>query len=162
MPHRKALFLIFLIVSVGSLALGYALGGQLIMALAALIPLLGWLFARQYPTACLVVSICLPGLGLLVGASPFLMILSCTASLACWDLRLLDAALQSSSLTKEAGLFENQHIQTLLLALGGGFLLASAGTISSFQIPFGIMVLLVILAVLGLERVSRALKNQNK
>ncbi len=137
------------------------LGGQGLLALAALFPLFGWLLARQYPTACLTVSVCLAGLGLLVGASPFLMILSSTAALACWDLQLLDQSLSGCSISRKAKIFENKHIQSLLLALGAGLLLAFAGTMSMFQIPFGVMVLLVILAVLGLERVSHILKKQN-
>jgi hypothetical protein len=144
------------------LAVGYALAGQWAALAAVLIALLAWLLARQglstwLSPAALVISVGLAAAGLFAGDSPTLMILSATLALASWDLVLLDHTLAGGSSAKTVTLLEKKHYQSLALALGLGLLAAVTGQMIRFQIPFGGMVLLVILALFSLDRLWRTL-----
>jgi hypothetical protein len=164
MSWRKILSLVCPIASAVCLAVAYAQVGRWIALAIVLLTFLAWLLARKRPSiglssTALVISVGLAAAGLFAGASPFLMMLSATFALASWDLVLLDHTLtdDSNSSAKTIALFENRHYQSLALALGLGLLVAVTGQLIHLQIPLGGMILLVILALFGLDRVWRAL-----
>ena len=157
MALRKPLFAVCLIVSVLCLAAGYAIAGRWIGMIMALITGLAWLLARKYPASglsliCLFVSIGLAVVGRLTGSPPVLMICGSALALAVWDLLGLDAALGSASLGEQTHAYEASHLRSLALALGSGLLGMFLGRWLHLQIPFFIMVFLVVLAVFGLDR----------
>jgi hypothetical protein len=107
----------------------------------------------------LVISVVWGAVGLLVDASPVLMILGTTLALASWDLMLLDHTLTScaNASAETIGLFEHRHYQSLALALGLGLLIVIAGRMIHFEIPLGGMIILAILAMFSLDRIWRTL-----
>ena len=163
MPLRKTLSLVCSLVCAACLAAGYAMVGQWIALVAILLVFLAWLLARKWPSTwlpstALVISVGLAATGLFAGAPPLLMILSATFALASWDQVLLDHTLTDrSSSAKTIVLFENRHDQSLAVALGLSLLIAVTGRMIRFQIPLGVMIILVILVLFSLDRIWRAL-----
>jgi hypothetical protein len=162
-PLRKTLSLVCLLACVACLVAGYALVGQWITLAAILLTFPVWLLARRWPSTwlpstALVISIGLAAAGLMAGASPLLMILSATFALASWDQVLLDHTLTDrSSSAKTIVLFENRHYRSLAVALGLGLLIAVTGRMIRFQIPLGVMIILVIVVLFSLDRIWRTL-----
>jgi hypothetical protein len=157
MALRKLLFAVCLAVSALCLAAGYAIAGQWIGMIIALMVGPAWLLARKYPASdlplgCLLVSIGLAVVGRLTGSPPVLMIGGSAIALAAWDLLVLDAALGSAPLGEQARAYEASHLRSLALALGAGLVGAFLGRWLHLQIPFFITVLLIALAVFGLDR----------
>jgi hypothetical protein len=138
------------------------MGAQWAGIVVVLTSLLAWLSGWRWPSvwppsAALVISISLAAAGLLAGASPLLMLLSITPALAVWDLLPLDQTLSSCSPGKTLDLLEQSHYKSLALALGLGLFAALTSRLIRFQIPFGGIILLAILAFFGLDRVWRSL-----
>ena len=81
-------------------------------------------------------------------------------ALAAWDLMNLDCSTWGGRHAESAGRLERRHAGTLAVALGVGLLVAEAGLVLSFTIPFPVMLLLVILDFFSLGRVSRWLSRR--
>jgi hypothetical protein len=165
MIFRKTAFVTCLIVSVLCLAAGYWITGQWIGAVIAIAIGLGWLLARKYPLPelqliCLLASVGMAAIGRLTGSPPLLMICGSGTALAVWDLLLLDVALEGSSSGEQAHQYENNHLQSLILALGLGLFLAFLGRVVTLDIPFVLLVPLIALAVFSLDRVWGYIKKQ--
>ena len=157
MPLRKFFFVISLTSSVFFLAAGYGIAGQWIWALAAILMVPAWLFARKYadtwlPLICLLAAVGLAVEGRLIGAPPVLMILTSGSSLAVWDLLLLDAAAGINSPGEQTRQYEIKHIQSLVLALGSALLVAFLVRLLTLQTPFALLILFVALAIFSLDR----------
>ena len=157
MPLRKIFFVICMISSTLFLATGYGIARQWIWTLAASLMVPAWFFARKYagtwlPLLCLLAAVSLSVVGSLIGAPPVLMILSSGSSLAVWDLLLLDAAPGINSPGTQTRQYEIKHIQSLVLALGSGLLVAFLGRLLTLQTPFALLILFVALALFGLDR----------
>jgi hypothetical protein len=138
------------------------MSGQWVALAAVLIAFLTWFRARQWlsawlSSAALVINVSLAAVGLLIGVSPFLMMLSATFALASWDLVRFDHILTGDSSTSAVARLEKKHYESLVLALGPGLLVAVTGRMIHFQIPLGGMVLLVITVLFSLDRVWRLL-----
>ena len=157
MPLRKSFFTVCLIVSALCLAAGYASVGQWIGAAVALMTGPAWLLVRRrpgswLPALCLMGSAGVAVVGMLSGV-PFLwMICGAGLALAVWDLLLLNSALGKGPYGEQTRQFEISHLRSLALALGGGLAVALLGRSFELRIPFAGLVVLVILAILGLER----------
>jgi hypothetical protein len=157
MALRKLCFAVCLAASALCLAAGYAIAGQWIGMIMALMTGPAWLLARKYaaswlPYICLLVSVGLAVVGRLTGAPPVLAICGAGIALAVWDLLLLDAALGSAPLGEQTRRYEASHVRSLALALGGGLAGAVLGRWLQLQIPFFITAVLIALAVFGLDR----------
>jgi hypothetical protein len=164
MTLRKILTLICLVwttlcfvVSVAKVGQGFAFAGALTIMIV-------WLSAYKWPapwlpSAALVVSIGWNAFGLLVGASPWLMLLGATLDLAIWDLVQLDHVLAGSLSTNAVAFLESKHYQSLAPALGLAILATFIGRMIRFQIPFVVMILLVTIAVFSLVRVWHMLSD---
>ncbi len=136
--------------------------GPWIAGLVLVFTLLAWLFAIKWPfgflsSSALVFSVSLAAAGLLTGAMPLLMMLGAALALAGWDVVLWDRSLTNNSPSTSLTLIESKHYQSLALALGLGLLAIVAGRLVRFQIPFGWMVVLVILTLFSLERIWHTL-----
>ena len=163
MALRKPFFAVCLVVSVLCLAAGYGIAGQWIGKVMAIMTGLAWLLARKYPASglpliCLLVSICLAVVGRLIGSPPVLMICGSGVALAVWDLLFLDHALGGRSFGEQTRRFENKHLQSLVIALGSGLLVAFLGRLLNLQTPFVILMLFVALAAFGLDRIWSYIK----
>jgi hypothetical protein len=155
---RKLLNLVLLILIPLCLTLGYAKIGPGMAFTAGLFILGAWLLAHRwpqtwFPSIALVVTVCLAVIELYQGASAPLMLVAAALALANWDLALLNRLPAGSPSFRKLTLLETKHYQSLLLALGLAIPASLIGRIIHFQIPFGIMILLVILAFFSLTRV---------
>jgi hypothetical protein len=158
MSPRKIFFAACLMVSVLCLVAGYGIAGQWVGVVIAIIMGPAWLFARKYtdlwlPHICLLISVCLAIVGSLTGAPPLLMICASGFALVVWDLSFLDAALGSKSSGEQTRQYENRHLQSLMMALSSGLVIAFLGRLLHLQVPFFVLVFLIALVLFGLDRV---------
>ena len=165
MLPRRTFFFICLAVSMLCLTVGYAIVGEWIGAVIAMVTGLAWLLARKYPDSglpfiCLVVAICLAVVGLLKGSPSLLMICGSGFALAVWDLITLDHALGGNSLEVQTRQYESKHLQSLALVLGSGLLMAILGRLLNLQIPFVMLMLFVAMVVFGLDRAYGLIKKR--
>jgi hypothetical protein len=163
MPLRKILAISSVILSTACLALGFARVSQWGVLITVLVPLLVWLPACKWPSSwlaafALVVTICLAAAGLYAGSQPFWTLLAATLGLSSWDLVLFDRDLTATLAIEPIVMLEKKHYESLGLALGLGLAGAAAIRLIRFQIPFGGLVLLVILAFFSLDRIWRTLR----
>ena len=140
------------------LAVGYALIGQWwILGLAGLAWLAG-VFAAGLSGIVLVVWVSLAAVGLCAGAAPVLMFLGATLALAGWDLASWESFMAGGLPATTAARLERKHYAYLALPLGSGLLAAILGRMVHFELPFGILVILASLALLGVDQVWRLVK----
>jgi hypothetical protein len=107
----------------------------------------------------LVISTGLAAVGILSGDRPFLLALGVMAALASWDLALLENLLRAS-LPQHAAFFEARHLQSLALAIGLGVLVFGVGRTIQLSLPFGVLILLVVLILICLDRLVHAQVDQ--
>ncbi|HET9912685.1 MAG TPA: hypothetical protein VFQ13_12390 [Anaerolineales bacterium] len=167
MTLRKTFFFICLIASVLCTAAGYAIAGNWIGVILAILMGPIWLFTRKYPDSwllltCLLMSVGLAVAGRLIGASPLLMILGSGLALAVWDLLFLDTSLRRNSSGEQTRQYEYRHLQSLALALGSGLLITLLGRLLNLQIPFIILMLLIAFTLFALDRVWGYLRKTGK
>jgi hypothetical protein len=120
---------------------------------------LGWVFAaNSLPSALLAASVILAAGGLYQGASPFLMLPAAALALASWDLVRWESFLLGDLPAEARARLERKHYASLLLAVGPAWLAGMAGRSIHFPIAFGVLVVLVLLALLVLDRVWKLVK----
>jgi hypothetical protein len=149
------------------LATGYGIAGQWMGAAIAILMGPAWWLARKYPRSwlplvCLLGSAGLAAVGRLIGSPPVLMIFACAGSLAVWDIVLLDSELGSPSSVQQTRQYENKHLQSLMLALGGGLLGALLGRLVNVQISFIVLLLFITFILFALDRVWGYIKQTAK
>jgi hypothetical protein len=164
MTLRKTLALICQVLTTLCFVVGVAKVGLNFSFAGALTIMIIWLSANKWPapwltSAALLVSIGWAAFGLLVGASPWLMLLGVTLDLAIWDLVQLDHVLTGGLSTSAVAFLEKKHYQSLAQALGLAILATFIGRMIRFQIPFVVMILLVTIAVFSLVRVWHMLSD---
>lgn len=147
-----------LTVGAACLAAGHAMIGQWgLLAMACLAWLAGMLVAR-WSAGVFVVLVGLAATGICAGAWPTLMILGATLALASWDLANWEGFVADGLPAETVAQFEWRHYAYLTLALGSGLLAAIIGQSVSFHLPFGILVALAILVLLGMNQIWRVLR----
>jgi hypothetical protein len=160
MVVRKLLKLFCPTACAACLVAGYALTENWM----ALVPIglvwAAWLFAVNWPASLLLVaSVALAASGLWLGASPFLMIPAAVLSLASWDVVRWNGFLTGDLSSEVEARLERAHYAWLGLTLGLGLLAALGGRLIQFPLPLGGLIVLVLLALLGLDRIWRLLKH---
>jgi hypothetical protein len=163
MLRRKILKLVFPIAWLACLTAGSAGIGLWIVLPGVLLALPVWLAAFKwgsgfFPAAALVLSTGLAAAGLLMSATPVWMILAATFAIAGWDIALFQNNLGGDPPAQGDDPLEKRHYRNLTMALGIGLSAAVAGSMIRIQIPFGWMLLLAAIALLGLEGLIRNLK----
>ncbi len=159
MTLHKFLSVLFPTAGAICLAAGYALAGQTIALVCVGLVWLAWLLGTNWPpSVMLVATVGLAAGGLYVGASPFLMLPAATLALVSWDWVRWQGFLGSSLSAEAQHRLEQKHAANLALAVGPALLVALAGRFIHFQIPFGILVALTLLALLGLDRIWTLVK----
>ena len=162
MPFRKTLVLIFPLVCLACLGFGYAQARQWLALAGVLLALLAWLAGAKWPyrwlpLAALLLSLVLSGMGLFIGAPPVLMICSAALALAGWDLLLWEHALPDDLPASMLSRLAYSHYRSLALALVLGLLVALAGRLLRLNLPFGVLIFLVLLSLFSLERLWHTL-----
>lgn len=163
MPFRKTLLFGSQIVAVACLGIGYASVSGWAMLVVIACSLAAWLLAWKWPllfpfSVALVISVCLAGAGLIAGALPLWMMLDVVLSLATWDLAQFDLVTRECEPSQSTTLMEKRHFLSLALALGLGLLAVITIQGIRFQIPFGVILLLVAVAFFCLDRLYRILE----
>jgi hypothetical protein len=164
MTLTKNLSLVCILASLACMLAGLAAGGQWTAALPALAPALLMLLAHRTPSgwlpaAALVLSTGLAAAGILSGGQPFLLAMGVIAALAGWDLALLENSLGGVP-PQHAALFAGRHLKSLAFATGLGALAFGVGGALQLSLPFGILILLVVLILICLDRLVHAQVDQ--
>ncbi len=154
MATRKLLRLACPIACAVCLAAGFASAGLWLgLPLAALV-WAAWHFAVKWsPTLMLIISVAVAAAGLVFGASALGILPGATLALACWDLAHWDSFLGKDLPAEVESRLERKHYAFLALALAPALLVAAAGQFLRLQIPFGVLVAVALLALLGLDRI---------
>ncbi len=144
------------------LGLGFAAAGQWGFVAAAVVVFTGSILDLKWPSGwlppvALAVSIGLAATGIFTGAAAAWMLLAATLALATWDLALLDNALANNPPGQLTLRLERRHYQNLAIVMGTGLLAALASQGVQFQIPFVLMVAMVVLVLYLLLRLVRTL-----
>jgi hypothetical protein len=160
MTLRKILKLAYPTACAACLAAGYALAGRWVALAPVTLIWLAWLFAKQWsPMATLMASVALAAGGLWLGASPFLMTPAAALALASWDAIHWDGLLGGDLASEIEARLERRHYAFLALALGPALLAAVAGQLIHIQLPFGGLIVIVLLALLSLDRIWSLVKD---
>ena len=140
------------------LASGCGLVGQWgLLAAVGLAGLAGILLAG-WSAVVFVVLVGLAAVGICEGAWPILMILGATLALASWDLSGWEGFVADGLLDETTAWIEWRRYTYLALALGSGLLVTIVGRLVSFQLPFGVLMLLAALVLLGVDQTWRLVK----
>lgn len=123
-----------------------------------------WYFSKKYShevvfSILLGAYVILAALGLLLRLSPYLMIIGCSLALLCWESALFSATvLGGGGLSRQDSQpFESLHLRNLLISTSIGLLLGLMGLNIHLHLPFGVVVILALLAVYGFYRGLRYL-----
>ncbi len=144
-------------VSLVCLIAGFGLRGY--WAIYFLLPVIPvyWFLTRKV-SARITISILffmyvlLAAAGLFTGVSPYFMLIGCACALAAWESTQFLLNFKHGSAAPADPRLERIHNQDLFLAIGSGLLLGLLGLNIHFQLPFGVIALLAILAIYGLYR----------
>ncbi len=154
MATRKLLKLACPIACAVFLAAGFASAGLWLGVPLAALVWAAWHFGAKWPpTLMLVPSVVVAAAGLVFGASALWMLPGATLALASWDLAHWDSFLAGGLPAEVESRLERKHYACLALALVPALLVAAAGQFLRLQIPFGVLVAVALLALLGLDRI---------
>lgn len=78
------------------------------------------------------------------------MIVACTTSLAAWELIQFKQSTITSTPPNPNSTRENYHLRSLALATLSGLVLALSSSYINILLPFGVVALLVLIAMVGL------------
>lgn len=128
--------------------------------------LLFWGIAKYKPlfglvSGALLMTVSLAGYGVLIGLSPILMTLVCTAGLACWNLLIDQERDKNGAQNTETGALERIHQSSLAWVSAASMLLALFSSLLDFRFPFLITILFVSLALGGLLYSVRYILKKN-
>lgn len=141
-----------LVISTGSLGLGYILAGYwLILPLFGTMALFWFPANKRSPfysaSVFLSVFVILAAVGITLGVPVNLMIVACTAALVSWDLLLFRQSASEVSPGRAGNYLEKYHLQALALATSAGLVIAFIIRYIHLQLSFTITALLSLAAV---------------
>jgi hypothetical protein len=140
------------VTSAGCLGAGYILGGYWLIMPIFLAMAIFWLIIKRRSlfwsaSSLLLIDVALAIIGVTLNLSIYLMVVGCTAALACWDLtHFRYTIIENPPLATDARL-ERFRLQSLAIAVFMGMSLAFIGAFIKLQFSFGVMVFLVLVAV---------------
>jgi nitrate reductase gamma subunit len=132
------------------------------VTIAVLVCAIAWIFVRRkFSSVCLAGSVTFAAAGLILGAAAPFMFFYAGFSLATWDLNSMDLSLSRNSPDQKSNLYQSRRLFALGFSLGAGFLIIFLGHLLRFQIPFIVMVLLLVLVFFSLNRIMRLLQQKD-
>ena len=141
-----------LVTSAGCLGAGYILGGYWLIMPIFLAMATFWVIMKKRSlfwssSSQLMVYVVLATIGVTLNLSIYLMVVGCTTALACWDLtHFRDTMIDNPPFGTDARL-ERYRLQSLATAVLTGLFLALISMYINLQFPFGVMALLVLMAM---------------
>lgn len=161
-PFRETLFDASLSLLVLSLCAAYIMAGRWPGALCA--ASLGglWFLTRNhdqrwYSHIYLLLSLALAAAAIMTHAQPVPAILAAGLSLVTWDLNLLMYDLRSSLPKESTKRYEQRHLQSVAMASIVGLLIALMGRLVPLNLPFIVLVVLILLSLFALDKFWRIL-----
>lgn len=144
--------IICLIISTGCLGAGYILAGY--WQILAVFPLMAlfWIYTKNRSafwadSSFLLAYLILAAIGIVDRLSLVLMIIACTTVLTSWDLMQFNHSKVGNSLSNTNTALEKYHLNSLALAASAGLILALSSIYINLQFPFGVTILLVLIAM---------------
>ncbi len=155
-----------IIIAAGTLGLGYALNGKWPGALLFVTLGLLWLAAQHYRKPAIasvgLVGIAMgAGLGALYEINSGWLLSSLIAALVAWDLHYFVHHIQDTQNVENRQALERAHLQRLGVVGGLGLLLSVLALTVRLTLGFGIVLGLGLLAVFGLSRLIRYLRQES-
>jgi hypothetical protein len=155
MKTQSILLNISLIISTGCLAAGYLIAGYWMIVPALLLLVISWVFStKRSPFWLAAISllgyVILAAVGIVVNLSLALMIIASTIALVNWELIQFKHSTASNSQARSNSALENYHLRSLALAASSGLALALFSSFINLQLPFGVVALLVLIAIGGI------------
>lgn len=167
MKARSTILNICLIISTGCLGAGYIFDGYWqILPVLLVILVFGMMTKNQLgfwsTSGFLLVYIVLAAIGVVADLPVGLMILACTFALASWDLIQFERNLNENLLLETSTPLKRHHLRSLALAASAGLLLAFMSLYIHLQLPFGVIISLVLIAmgclIYGMQYIVRKRK----
>jgi hypothetical protein len=155
MKARSILLNTCLILTALCLAAGFMLAGYWLILPVLLAIFLLWFLARNKAvfwsaSGLLLAMIALAAIGILLGLSRVLMLVACTAALVSWDLIQFTHSIPGIPQRESEAALERYHLQSLALTAFPGFLLAVIGSYVNLDLPFILIIFLVLVTMGGL------------
>jgi hypothetical protein len=161
-PRREYLFDVSLALMVICLSAAYLQAGRWPGTICAAGLGVLWCLTRSrepywFSHIYLLLSLTLAAAAILTHVQPVLAILASGLSLVTWDLHLLMHDLRESELKESTRRYEQHHLQSLALAVIAGLLVALIGRLIPLNLPFIVLVILILLSLFALDRFWRIL-----
>jgi hypothetical protein len=152
MKVRSIILNTCLITSIGCVGVGYLFAGYWLIVPALLVMAFFWIFTKQRSvfgsaSSVLLGFVILAAIGIIADLSLNLMLIACTTALVSWDLMQFNQSRVGNPLHKTNSSLEKYHLQSLASAASAGLMLAFMGSLISVRLPFGVIVLLVLMAM---------------
>ncbi len=109
----------------------------------------------NYESLCLILWVMLFAAGLIAGVPFIFIILAAAAGLLTWDWLLERGSVMPGKHMQT----DTRHWRVVFLTVGAGLALAVIGSLVRFRLSFMIMVILVLAAFAGFDRLVRYLRN---
>ena len=157
---------ICLLTSITCLGFPYILAGYWPIVLFFLAMVAFWIIMKKRSvfwsaSISLIVFVLLAAVGVLANLSTLLMVIASTAALAWWDLTHFGQSIVIDQPFETRPLLERTHLQSLVLAISTGLILAFVSAYLNLQISFVGMVLLVVFTIGCLTYAVRSLVKTN-
>ncbi len=153
------------VVSAAAFAAACVLGRAWLLLIVPAAALLLWFAPRARQgaqTAALAAIGAACGVGVLVGLSPLLLIVSVGAAVAVWDLAALNRRSRGASDPEAARGVERAHVQRLVVTVGGGGVLGAAAVLVRVRLGFAVLLALGIVLAIGLSLFLRTLRGSTE
>ena len=137
------------------LSLAYLLSGYWLIILVFLAMTLFWKLLKnrsifRTSSALLALFVVLAAIGVTVDLSTPLILIASTAALTNWDLTNFVHSVTDNQREEMKQRLENFHLRSLAVASSAGLLLSLITSYANFELPFGVALLLVLIAIGGI------------
>lgn len=152
MKVHKIILNICLVTSAGCLGAGYILGGYWLLMPGFLAAVILWMTTKKRSvfwsaSSLLLIYVVLALIGVTLNLSIYLMIFGCATALMCWDLTHFKLSIANNLFLKTDVPLARSHLQSLTAAVFSGLLLAFISSYINLQFPFGVISILVLIAM---------------
>ena len=139
-------------IAITCLVLAFLLAGYWLILVAFLLMILIWIRFRNKPvfysaSSLLLVYVLLSVVGIFANLSTWLLVLGCTAALACWDLTIFGDGIKDNTSMGGGLKLEQHHLKSLAAVVSTGLVSASMSSFIKLNLPFIAVVFLVLLGV---------------
>lgn len=137
------------------LSLAYLLSGYWLIILVFLAMTLFWMLLKngsifRTSSALLALFVVLAAIGVTLDLSTPLVLIAVTAALTSWDLTNFVESVTDNQREETKRRLEGFHLRSLAVASSAGLLVSLIASYASFELPFGVMLLLGLIAIGGI------------